>query len=123
MVKLYILKTIAMTISIVNEHLRSCFFVTAPCNFSFEIQNPKNSFSDLISTNLTTFDSTHDSNKNQCSLCLRIHGPIFPSKHLNLRSRSEEIPPETMKYWVGVQRGQSYLMGRRCLFSLGWQPF
>ena len=23
----------------------------------------------------------------------------------------------------GVQRGQSYLMGRRCLFSLGWQPF
>ena len=31
--------------------------------------------------------------------------------------------PETMKYWVGVQRGQSYLMGRRCLFSLGWQPF
>ena len=33
------------------------------------------------------------------------------------------ILPETMKYWVGVQRGQSYLMGRRCLFSLGWQPF
>ena len=30
--------------------------------------------------------------------------------------------PETLKYWVGVQRGQSYLMGRRCLFSLGWQP-
>ena len=32
------------------------------------------------------------------------------------------IIPKTMKYWVGVQRGQSY-MGRRCLFSLGWQPF
>ena len=28
-----------------------------------------------------------------------------------------------LKYWVGVQRGQSYLMGRRCLFSLGWPPF
>ena len=28
--------------------------------------------------------------------------------------------PETLKYWVGVQRGQSYLM---CLFSLGWPPF
>ena len=28
--------------------------------------------------------------------------------------------PETLKYWVGVQRGQSYLMGKRCLFSLGW---
>ena len=23
------------------------------------------------------------------------------------------------QFWVGVQRGQSYLMGRRCLFSLG----
>ena len=31
--------------------------------------------------------------------------------------------PETVKYWVGVQRGKSYLMGRRCLISLGWQPF
>ena len=31
--------------------------------------------------------------------------------------------PETLKYWVGVQRGQSYLVGRRCLFSLGWPPF
>lgn len=59
MVKLYILKTIAITISIVSEHLRSCFFVVAPCNFSFESQNAKNSFSDAISTNLTTFDSTH----------------------------------------------------------------
>ena len=29
----------------------------------------------------------------------------------------------TLKYWVGVQRGQSYLMGRRCLFNLGWPPF
>ena len=31
--------------------------------------------------------------------------------------------PKTLKYWVGVQPGQSYLMGRRCLFSLGWQSF
>ena len=30
---------------------------------------------------------------------------------------------ETLKYWVGVQQGQSYLMGRRCLFRLGWPPF
>ena len=28
--------------------------------------------------------------------------------------------PETLKYWAGVQRGYSYLMGRRCLVSLGW---
>ena len=31
--------------------------------------------------------------------------------------------PETLKYWVGVQQGQSYLMGRRCLFTLGWLHF
>ena len=29
--------------------------------------------------------------------------------------------PETLKYWVDIQWGQSYLMGRRCLFSFGWQ--
>ena len=33
------------------------------------------------------------------------------------------VYPETFKYWVGIQRGQFYLMGRRCLFSLGWPPF
>ena len=33
------------------------------------------------------------------------------------------VTPETLKYWVGVQRGHSYLMGRRCFFSLGWPPF
>ena len=26
---------------------------------------------------------------------------------------------ETLKYWVGVQQDQSYLMERRCLISLG----
>ena len=31
--------------------------------------------------------------------------------------------PETLKYWVGVQRGQSYVMGGRCLFSVSWPPF
>ena len=34
-----------------------------------------------------------------------------------------ELFPLDIKYWVGVQRGQSYHMGRRCLFSLGWPPF
>ena len=41
-------------------------------------------------------------------------------------SRSTELKDvlsETLKYWVGVQWGQPYLMGRRCLFSLGWPPF
>ena len=36
---------------------------------------------------------------------------------------SKILTPRHLKYWVGVQRGQSYLMGRRCLFSLGWPPF
>ena len=31
--------------------------------------------------------------------------------------------PKALKYWVGVQCAQSYLMGRRCLFSLVWPPF
>ena len=35
----------------------------------------------------------------------------------------EAIVPRHLKYWVGVQRGQSYLMGSRCIFSLGWPPF
>ena len=33
------------------------------------------------------------------------------------------LVPDTLKYWVGVQQDQSYLMGRSCLFSLGWWPF
>ena len=37
--------------------------------------------------------------------------------------KDPETYPKTLKYWVGVQQGQSYLMGRRCLFSLGWPPF
>ena len=30
---------------------------------------------------------------------------------------------QTLKYWVGVQWDQSYLIGRRCFFKLGWPPF
>ena len=33
------------------------------------------------------------------------------------------IIPKTLKYWFGVQQGQSYLIRRRYLFSLGWPPF
>ena len=35
----------------------------------------------------------------------------------------KDFAPETLKYWIGVQWGQSYLMGRNCLFSFGWPPF
>ena len=31
--------------------------------------------------------------------------------------------PKTLKYWVGVQWGQSCCIGRKCLFSIGWSPF
>ena len=33
-----------------------------------------------------------------------------------------EFFPETLKYWAGVQRGQSYLIGRRCLLALVGHP-
>ena len=33
---------------------------------------------------------------------------------------SNVFVPETLEYWVGVQWSQSYLTGRRWLFSLGW---
>ena len=36
---------------------------------------------------------------------------------------SNILAPQTLKYRVGVQWGQSYIMGRRCLFSLDWPPF
>ena len=29
---------------------------------------------------------------------------------------------KALKYWVGAQQSQSYLMGRRCFFSLDWPP-
>ena len=41
---------------------------------------------------------------------------IRPEGHREPRS-------EALKYWVEVQRGQSYLIGRRCVFSLGWSLF
>ena len=30
---------------------------------------------------------------------------------------------KTLKYWGGIQQGQSYLMGRSWLFSFGWPLF
>ena len=33
------------------------------------------------------------------------------------------MAPNGLKYWVGVQWGQSYLIGRRCLFRFGWTSF
>ena len=49
-------------------------------------------------------------------------------KALNMFKRSlhhfsKDVIHKTLKYWVVVQWGQSYLMGRRSLFSLGWWSF
>ena len=33
--------------------------------------------------------------------------------HFHWIAGRANILPETLKYWIGVQRGQSYLMGRR----------
>ena len=43
-------------------------------------------------------------------------------RFLDNKSHSHTKKPKTLKYWVGVQRDQSYLMGRRCLFSLDGHP-
>ena len=48
---------------------------------------------------------------------------LFRSTNSVTLAQLKMIPPETLKYWVGVQWAQSYLMGRRCLFSLGWPSF
>ena len=34
----------------------------------------------------------------------------------------QKFVPGTLKWWVGVQWGQYYLMGERCLFRLGLPP-
>ena len=45
-------------------------------------------------------------------------------KHIQNCLKSElRVFPETLKYWVGVQRGQFYLMGRIFHFILGWPHF
>ena len=44
-------------------------------------------------------------------------------RYFSYSAKVIQVLPETLKYWVGFQRGQSYLMGRRCLFSRGWPPF
>ena len=54
---------------------------------------------------------------NQLYISYQLHLPIISLNHI------PQYLPQTLKYWVGVQWGQSYLMGRRCLFSLGWLPF
>ena len=45
------------------------------------------------------------------------------NQNLLQNHQNQNLYPETLKHRVGVQRVQSYLMGRKCLFSLGWPPF
>ena len=53
----------------------------------------------------------------------RVEAIINMQKDKSFKTHKNPFRPETLKYWVGLQRGQSYLMVRRCLFSLGWPPF
>ena len=57
--------------------------------------------------------------------CIKRHALLVKTKftHPPAPWMKQDISRRHLKYWVGVQRGQSYLMGRRCLFSLGWPPF
>ena len=56
--------------------------------------------------------------KHKKLLCVKLESKILRDiKILELKI------PETLKYWVGVQQCQSYLMKRRYLFSLVWPLF
>ena len=52
---------------------------------------------------------------------------IFPENmegmFIETNLRNILVSPKTFKYWVGAQWSQSYLVGRKRLFSLGWLPF
>ena len=52
----------------------------------------------------------------KCSWSIKLQDSL---KCLKKRNEGSSCNLETLKFWVGVQWGQSYLMGRRCLFSLG----
>ena len=53
-----------------------------------------------------------ENEKNMLLRCINVEG-----------LEQDIIKTLTLKYWVGVQRGQCYLTGRRYLFSLRWLPF
>ena len=50
---------------------------------------------------------------------------LYSVNYFDLRTilLAPEFNPKTLKYWVGVQQGQSYLIGRSYLIGLGWPPF
>ena len=52
--------------------------------------------------------------------CNNVETIRFDFKKNSFLIKRGNFSPETLKYWVGVQQGQSYFMGKRCLFSLGW---
>ena len=57
----------------------------------------------------------------QKTVILGVQSKFIWFLELHISVRTNPRIPKTLKYWVGVQRGQSYLM-ERCLFSLGWPP-
>ena len=61
------------------------------------------------------FDKNNPRKQSRISYCEVEHNMIVAYGPIVTKNPSS---PKTLKYWVGVQWGQSYLMGRRCLFSL-----
>ena len=46
----------------------------------------------------------------------------YYSHYLDIKKLHRDFP-QTLKYWVAVQQGRSYLTGRRYFFSLVGHPF
>ena len=87
--------------------------------------NPTTTNNDTLYKIIKTFHKKNLINKNM-GKGPKIESPKSLYFYLNLKLHKVGVPgraPETLKYWIGVQWGHSYLMGRRFLFSLGWQPF
>ena len=62
-------------------------------------------------------------NVKRVNVCESLVRPATIIGYFRLRLLVDIEIPETLKYWVGVQWGQSYLMGRMCHLNLGWPPF
>ena len=76
----------------------------------------------VIQSSLAKFDFP-SLNYVWCSKNQNVNIVCSKVRYFSYSAKVIQVLPKTLKYWVGFQWGQSYLMGRRCLFSLGWPPF
>ena len=106
----------------VFSFVHSKFKLTLAFFISLKIQN------NILRRKHSLFLLVQNINKRSVALIIFIRSVNLSSRYMLLLLFLQQMqiisqPPETLKYWVGVQRGHSYLIGRRCLFSLGWPPF